>query len=296
MSEQLDQQPPWWKRFARRWVKHRHTDNAAALSFYALSSLVPLLFLGVTIASAVMGEAAARGELHRQLAAALGPEAAVFLESTVDSMRATQAGRWASAVALLTALYAGSHVLGKLRHSLNTVNGVEAGDPGRGWLSRLLARAICAALILSFGALLAVGSAVEGVIGYVATRYQAPNGELDWLGSYRAVSLYLTLTVGFTLILKILPRRRPRWGHAFVGALCSALVAGSLKGGLDLYLRHGMWSSVSGAAFTLVVVLFWLFLSIQAFLAGAEIAAGFGRRMARRTGRSVETSPSKPGG
>ncbi|HEY8961238.1 MAG TPA: YihY/virulence factor BrkB family protein [Luteolibacter sp.] len=274
---------PWWKRFALRWVRHHHTDNSAALSFYALFSVVPLLLLGVTVAAMMMGEAAARGELHQQLTAAVGQDAALFLESTVESLRvAPGTGPFASAVALLTALYAGSHVLEKLRHSLNVVNGVEASDPKRGFLGRLLARAICAGLILSFGLLLAIGSAVEGFIGYFTTRYhETYGGAFDLLKGYRTLSIYFTLIFAFALILKILPRRRPKWWHAFVGATFSSIIAGSLKGGLDFYLRHGMWGSVSGAALTLLVVLFWLFLSIQAFLAGAEITAAFGRKAAR---------------
>ena len=283
MSVSHEHPAPWWKRFALRWVKHRHTDNSAALSFYALFSVVPLLLLGVTVASAMMGESAARGELHQQLNAALGQDAALFLESTVESVRvAPGTGPFPSTVALITALYAGSHVLEKLRHSLNTVNGMEASDPKRGFLGRLLARGICAALILAFGLLLAVGSAVEGFVGYFTTRYHATYvGTFDLLKGYRTLSIYFTLAFAFALILKILPRRRPKWWHAFVGAAFSSLVAGSLKGGLDFYLRHGMWGSVSGAALTLLVVLFWLFLSIQAFLAGAEITASFGRRAAR---------------
>jgi membrane protein len=283
MSAPHEHPAPWWKRFALHWVKHRHTDNAAALSFYALFSVVPLLLLGVTVAGTMMGESAARGELHQQLTAAVGQDAALFLESSVESLRvAPGTGPFASAVALLTALYAGSHVLEKLRHSLNTVNGVEASDPRRGLLGKLLARGICAALILSFGLLLAIGSAVEGFVGYFTTRYHETYvGTFDLLKGYRTLSIYFTLIFAFALILKILPRRRPKWWHAFVGATFSSIIAGSLKGGLDFYLRHGMWSSVSGAALTLLVVLFWLFLSIQAFLAGAEITASLGRKAAR---------------
>jgi len=284
MSASPEHLAPWWKRFALRWVKHRHTDNAAALAFYALFSVVPLLLLGVTVAAAMMGEAAARGELHQQLTAAVGQDAALFLESTVESLRvAPETGPFASSIALLTALYAGSHVLQKLRHSLNVVNGVEASDPKRGFLGQVLARVICAALILAFGLILAVGSAVEGFVGYFATRYHDVYvGTFDLLKGYRTLSIYFTLAFAFALILKILPRRRPKWGHAFAGAIFSAIIAGSLKGGLDFYLRHGMWGSVSGAALTLLVVLFWLFLSIQAFLAGAEITAALGRKASQR--------------
>jgi len=286
-----DPHVPGWRRFTLRWVRHRHTDNAAALSFYALFSIVPLLLLGVTVAGLVMGEKAAHGELHKQLTGVVGPDAAFFLETTVESMRANPGtGPLSSGFALVIALYAGSHVLGKLRHSLNVVNGVEAGDPRRGLVGRLLSRGLCAVLILLFGMLLALGSAAEGFVGYFASRFNAPFAiGFDWLKGYRTASIYLTLALASTLVLKILPRRRPRLVHALAGGAFSAVVAGSLKGGLDFYLRHGLWASVSGAALTLLVVLFWLFLSVQAFLAGAEITAALGRRGRRAHGTREES-------
>jgi membrane protein len=101
---------------------------------------------------------------------------------------------------------------------------------------------------------------------------------LDLIAGWRLVSSYLLLIAAFALILKILPRRRPKWRHALVGATFSAVIVGSLKTVLDLYLRKTLWASFIGSGITLLVFLFWMFLSIQAFLAGAELAAWMGRR------------------
>ena len=105
------------------------------------------------------------------------------------------------------------------------------------------------------------------------------------------LSTYGTLTLAFGLILKVLPRRRPRWRHAMTGAAFAALVAVSLKGALDLYFRHTMWGSFIGGGLTFLLFLFWLFVSIQAFLAGAEIAAWMDRkRLAQRPASSRAAS------
>lgn len=269
----------WWRRFLRRWEAHRHTDNAAALAFYALVSLVPILLAGVSMAGMVLGERAAHGELEKQLTAVVGPEAAVFLEKVLQSSRLAE-GRdpLAFVVALVAMFYAGSHVLSKLRAALNLVNEAEPADPARPVLTRLLARGLCALLLLVFGVLLVVGTVVDGFIGSFAHRIDTPFiSHLQLLKGYEILSTYLLLTVMFALILKILPRRRPGWRHAFAGGLLSALVVGSLKGGLDLYLRHSPLASIFGTGLTVLVFLFWLFLSIQAFLAGAETAAMLGR-------------------
>ena len=126
-----------WKRFSRRWVRHRHTDNSAALTFYALISLPPLLLIGVTVAGMVMGEQAAHGELEKRFAAVLGSEMARTIESVLHGARiAPRSEPAAFVIAMVTLLYAGSHVLTKLRKTLNVVNETAPVDPARPWLAR----------------------------------------------------------------------------------------------------------------------------------------------------------------
>ncbi len=274
----------WFRGAKARWLRHRHTDNAAALTFYALISLTPLLLFGVTLAGLILGERAAHGELNKQLTAVLGPETAEMIAGVLQSARiAPGSDPAAFGVAMIMLLYAGSHVISKLRKSLNLVNEVNPATPARPWLARLLARILCASLLLLFGILLVAGTMIEGFAAFVSARVDPPwVGRLDLLQGTRWLSTYLLLGLAFTLILKILPRRRPLWWHAAIGGAFGAVVVGSLKGLLDIYLRNSMWVNVIGGGLTLLAFLFWLFISFQAFLAGAEIAAWLGRR--RREG------------
>lgn len=287
--------PPAWRRFLRRWSRHRHTDNAAALTFYALVSLPPLLLFGVTLAGIVLGERAAHGELEKQMTAVVGPDAAGFLESVLQSARVAPVSEpLAFALAMVSMMYAGSHVLSKLRGSLNLVNEGEDGEkPERTpFLSGLLARGVASLLIVLFGALLVVGTMAEGFVRHFAARVESPIFDrMELLQGYQLLSTYLLLTLAFVLSLKILPRCRPKWRHAFVGAAISALVVGSLKSAVDVYLRHSFLSSMAGAGLALLVFLFWLFFSIQAFLAGAEVAAMMGRRAEAKAQEKAKQEP-----
>ncbi len=284
----LPQVPPVWHRLARRWVEHRHTDNAAALTFYALVSLTPLLLFGVTLAGVILGETTAHGQLERQLSAVIGEDAARAIEGVLQSARiAPRSDPWGFAIAMLTLLFSGSQVLSKLRLSLNLVNDAGPTDPARKWLSRILARGLCASLILMFGVLLVAATSLEGAAGYVAARVNSGLiPRMDVIAGWRLLSSYLLMISAFALILKILPRRRPKWRHALLGATFSAAIVGSLKTVLDLYLRKTLWASFIGSGLTLLVFLFWMFLSIQAFLAGAELAAWMGRRSLMRGSRN----------
>jgi len=276
----------------RRWVAHRHADNSAALAFYALISLPPLLLIGVTVAGMVLGDKTAHGELEKQFTAVLGADVARTIESILQGARIAPSSQpGAFVVAMITLLYAGSHVLSKLRKTLNVVNEAAPADPTRPWLRRLAARALCAGLILLFGVLLAVGTAVQGFAAYVAASMDAPwLADLDLVQNFGWLSTYVFLTLAFALIMKILPRRRPLWRHAFAGAAVAAITACSLKGFLDFYVRHSLWSSFIGGGLNFLLFLFWLFVSIQAFLAGAEVAAWLGRRL-----RNVKRAPLKRG-
>jgi membrane protein len=268
----------------RRWVTHRHTDNSAALAFYALISLPPFLLIGVTVAGMVLGEKAAHGELQERFTTVIGADLAATIEGVLQNARiAPRSQPAAFVIAMITLLYAGSHVLSKLRKTLNVVNEAAPADPSRPWLTKLAARGLCAGLILIFGVLLAVGTAMQGFAAYVAAHMDAP-----WLENFNLLqdfgwfSTYLLLTLAYALLLKVLPRRRPLWKHAFVGAAVAAVTTGSLKGVLDFYFRHSMWGSFIGGGLNFLLFLFWLFVSIQAFLAGAEVAAWMGRRAAVR--------------
>jgi len=274
----------FWRILTRRWRLHRHADNAAALAFYALISLPPLLLIGVTVAGMVLGDSAAHGELERQFTAVLGGDMARAIEAVLQSARiAPRSQPAAFVVAMVTLLYTGSHVLSKLRNTLNVVNDAAPADPSRRWLGKLASRAVCAGLILMFGVLLAAGTVLDGLAAYVASQMDAPWLErLNLVQRFGWLSTYALLTFAFALILKILPRRRPLWRHALAGAAFAALVAISLKGGLDLYFRHTAWSTFIGGGLNFLIFLFWLAASIQAFLAGAEVAAWFSRRAGRR--------------
>ncbi len=273
-------------------MHHRHTDNAAALAFYALISLPPLLLIGVTVAGLVLGEKAAHGELEKQLTAVLGEDLARTIESIVQGARiAPRSEPVAFVIAMVTLAYAGSHVLSKLRKTLNVVNEAAPADPSRPWLRRIAARALCAALILSFGILLVAATAAQGFAAYVAARMDAPwLADLDLLQRFGWLSTYALLTLAFALIMKVLPRRRPMWKHAFAGAAFAAITTGSLKGVLDIYFRHTLWGSFIGGGLNLLLFLFWLFVSIQSFLAGAEIAAWMGRSRRRKQAQREDIS------
>lgn len=268
----------WVMLFCRRWMRNGLTDSAAAIAFYSLISLVPLLLIGVTVASMVLGEQAAQGELTKQLESVMGEKPAGFLESVIESSRVLSRGASVtSAVAFVVLLFSGSHVLSKLHSTLNEINGVTRKDPARPVLGSLFARGVSSLLILLFGALLVIGTLAQSFVARFAEQVSGSFLEgwhvVRW---YDRFSSYLLLAVGFLVVLKLLPRRRPLWRHALPGAVLAAVAVGSLKSGLQFYLGYSVLASAFGAGVTVLVFFLWLLLSIQAFLGGALLSAMLG--------------------
>lgn len=259
-------------------MRNELTDSAAAIAFYSLISLVPLLLIGVAVASVVLGEQAAQGELTKQLESVMGEKPAAFLESILASSRVLSRGASVtSAAAFVILLFSGSHVLSKLRSTLNAINGVTRKDRARPVLGRVFARGVSSLLILLFGALLVIGTLVQSFVTRFAEQLSGSLIE-DWqlLRWYDRFSSYLLLSVAFLVVLKLLPRRRPLWRHALPGALLAALAVGSLKSGLQFYLGYSVLASAFGAGVTVLVFFLWLLLSILAFLGGALFSAMLG--------------------
>jgi membrane protein len=138
----------------------------------------------------------------------------------------------------------------------------------------MLARGLSGLFILVFGLLLAAGTLSKSFVTRFSDSFQ-PTFLERWhvVRTYDRVSTWLLLVLAFAFILKVLPRRRPRWWHALLGALLAASSVSLLKGGLDFYLSHSPLASVFGTGLAVLVFLLWFFLSIQCFLAGAQVAA-----------------------
>lgn len=267
----------------RRWDQHAITDSAAAISFYALVSMVPVLYLGVSAAALILGEPAARGELARQITTVMGEEAAAMVVGIVREIRGLPSESPTTfAIVFLSLLYAGSHVLAKLRETLNVINGADRRDPARPFLGRLFARGLSSLLILLFGGLLVVGTVADGLFGRFTLEWGAL-GLPRWqvLMGYHYFSSAGLLFLAFAVILKVLPRRRPGWRAVWPGAALGAVLVASFKWVIGVYLRYSPLATVMGTGLTILLFFFWIFLSVEAFLAGAEVTSVIEERRRR---------------
>jgi membrane protein len=272
--------------FLREVVTEWRKDNAlslgAALAFYTLFSLAPLLVLIIAIVGLVFGRAAAQGEIVASVGGAVGPEAAKVIEGMVASASRPTSGAIATAASLATMLFGASGVFGQLQAALNQIWGVTAGQAS-GVRALVRRRVASFSLILAIGVLLFLSLVVSAVLAAVNQLLAEHLPVLSaLLPSVNFLASLVMITALFALIFKVLPDAPMDWRDVWFGAAVTALLFTLGKTLIALYLGRTGRASVYGAAASLVVLLLWVYYSAQILLVGAEFTEVYSRRYGSR--------------
>lgn len=275
------------KETATEWISKGVPRLGAALAFYTLFAIAPLIVLVVAIAGFWFGQEAAEGELFSQISGMVGPEGGKAIQAIVSAANRPQAGAWATAIAVTTLFIGATSVFIQLQDALNFIWGVRR-KPGSGLHHFVKNRILSFAMIMGIGFLLLVSlllsaglSALDKVlIGLL------PAQETIWQGVNFIVS-FGVITLLFAMIFKVLPDVKIAWRDVWVGAAITAMLFNVGKLLLGLYLGQSSVASVYGAAGSLVIVLLWVYYSAQILFFGAK----FTQIYASRFGSKFEPLP-----
>lgn len=254
------------------------TRLAAALAYYSVLSLAPLIVLAVAIAGFALDEEAARGEIARELASVVGPQSANAIQSIVENARMPEAGIISSIIGIIVLLFGASGVFGELQSSLNTIWEV-APKPGRGLKGLIKDRLFSFAMVMGVAFLLLVSlvlsAALTGIAHFLESKL--PGGEAVWQVLNVAISLGVISSL-FALMFKTVPDAKVTWHDAWVGGFATALLFTLGKFLVGLYLGRSSVSSSYGAAGSLVLLVIWVYYSAAILLLGAEFTQVYARR------------------
>lgn len=265
------------------WLDDRAPSMGAALAYYTLFSLAPLLLIVISVAGLIFGEDAARGEITLQLRSLMGDAGAGAVQELLVSVRQPAEGSFATAVGLLLLLVGATTVFAELQDSLDRIWRVPARVPSNGWLALLRARLLSFGMILAIGFLLTVSLVVSAALALVGRSVEPLFGGWYVVGAAaNAIGGFVLVAAMFALIYKVLPRAHVQWRDVWTGALFTAILFALGKLLIGLYISRFGVSSGFGAASSLVIVLLWVYYSAQVFLFGAEFtwvyAHAFGSR------------------
>jgi len=276
---------------AREWRDDDALIQGAALAYYALFAMAPLLVLIIAVAGLVLGRTAAQGRLVEQMQDLMGPQGAHMVEGMIEHVSSPASGIAATLGSLATILLGASGVVGQLRTSLNRIWGVRATQGGvRGMMRQRLA---ALGLIVGIGVLMLVSVTLSAVLSAVREVLATHVPLLSRLLPAANFALsFLLATALFGMIYRVLPDVDLGWGDVILGAAVTALLFTIGKSLVGLYLGRAGVTSVYGAAGTLVFVLLWVYYSAQILLLGAEFTEVYSRRYGSR--RALSPAPSPP--
>lgn len=270
------------------WQEDKVPLWAAALSYYTIFSLAPLLLIAIAIAGIAFGEDAARGEIVGQIQGLVGKEGATAIQSMIQNAhRPGSGGILATIVGVVTLVFGASGVFGQLQDALNTIWGVKP-KPGQGVRSFLQTRFLSFAMVLVIGFLLLVSLVLSAALAAISTFFNHLLPDVAIVGQLvNFVISFGFITLLFAAIYKFLPDVNVAWKDLWVGAATTALLFNVGKFLIGLYLGSSSATSTYGAAGSLVVILLWVFYSAQLILFGAEFTQVFAKY------RGSEITPSK---
>ena len=282
-----------------KWSNDKVPRLGAALAYYTVFSLVPLLIIIIAIAGLAFGQEAAEGHLMSQMSGLVGENSAQAIQTMVANARSQSAGIMSAIVATLTLILGASGVFGQLQDALNDIWGV-APRPNRGFFGNLKHRLFSFVAVLGTGFLLLVSLVISAMLAAVGDIVPSllPMPEIVLQVLNVIVSL-AGITVLFALIFKYLPDAKIAWHDVWVGALVTALLFTAGKLAIGLYLGKSDVATTYGAAASVVVILLWVYYSSQIVLFGAEFtavyASRYGSRIAPTKDAMAVGEPAKSG-
>ena len=272
------------------WVDDYAPSMGAALAYYTVFSLAPLLLIVISVAGLVFGPEAARGEIFGELRDLMGDDAAKAVEGLLVSVSKPAQSVVATLVGLGVVLIGATTVFGELQDALDRIWRAPARSQGGGLIGLLRTRLLSFGMILGVAFLLMVSLMLSALIAALGTWWGRLFGGWSVLAQLinGVVSFALTALV-FALIYKLMPRVRVLWSDVALGALATAMLFTLGKVLIGAYIGQTGLASGFGAAGSIVIVLVWVYYSSQIFLLGAEFTRVYAHRFGSMRGEpSVE--------
>jgi len=273
------------------WIDDFAPSMGAAISYYTVFSIAPLLLIVIAVAGLVLGQDAASGQIFAQLQGLLGDDGAAAIEGMVESASLSGKSFFATAVGVVTLIIGATTVFGELQSALDRIWQSPAAEKKEGIWNLVRTRILSFGMILAIGFLLLISLVVSAGLSALGSWWAPMFG--GWEIVLQIVNFIVSLVVVtalFALIYKFLPRAKIGWHDVWIGAGATSLLFALGKFLIGLYIGKTSVASGFGAAGSLVVVLVWVYYSAQIFLLGAEFTWVYAFRHGSRRGEKKDAA------
>ncbi|MBA4143802.1 MAG: YihY/virulence factor BrkB family protein [Nitrosospira sp.] len=257
------------------WLEDYAPSMGAALAYYTMFSIAPLLLIVISTAGLVFGEEAVRGEIFGQLRGLMGEEGALAVQGLLESVSKPEEGAAGAIIGTILLLIGATTVFGELQDAFDRIWRAPGRDKTSGVWALVRSRLLSFGMILGIGFLLMVSLVFSAAIAALG-KWLGPVTDIEMVAVGINLAISFALTTGvFAMLYKFMPRVRIQWRDVWAGAIVTALLFTVGKFLIGLYIGKSAISSGFGAAGSLVVVLVWVYYSAQIFLLGAEFTRAY---------------------
>ncbi|HEX3051982.1 MAG TPA: YihY/virulence factor BrkB family protein [Aggregatilineaceae bacterium] len=266
------------------WKEDKASLLAAALAYYTIFSLAPLVLVTVGLVSIIFDRNEIEQEIHSQVESLAGDDGSNTLQTMLDNLDDGEKGTIATVIGIVTLLLGATGVFGQLQNALNTIWEVTP-KPGQGLIMTIRHRLLSFAMIPAIGFLLLVSLIVDAGLALVSGYFQDILPNNFSVTALQLVSIgvsFVVITFLFMLIFRILPDAHIAWSDVWVGSAVTALLFSIGRLGIGLYIGRSSAASAYGAAGSLIVILLWIYYSAQIVFFGAEFTQVYATRYGKR--------------
>jgi membrane protein len=260
------------------------TRMSAALAYYTVFSIAPMLIVIITLCDIFLGRQAIEGQVYEQIRSFVGDSAALQIQELIRNATVSKDISWASVVGIIALIFAATSVFAEIQSSINLIWRLKA-KPKKGWLKVLVNRLLSFSMVVSLGFILLVSFVVNAVLNLLEDRLLSmfPGMQIYIAYALNILLQFITISFLFGIIFKVLPDAKIHWKSVRSGAFTTALLFMLGKFAIGYYLGKSHISSSYGAAGSLVIILLWVYYSAIILYFGAA----FTRVYAQHTGNHI---------
>ena len=252
-------------------VENKVLKLSAALAYYTVFSLGPMMIVIIFLADLFYGREAVEGSIYGQLSGLLGSEAALQIQETIKNSALSNKSSLMAVIGFVTLLLGATSVFAEIQDSINMIWGLKA-KPKKGWLKMLTNRLLSFSVVVSLGFILLVSLVINGLLEGLMSKLKTIFPELTVVVVYiiNVVITFAVISVLFGIIFKVLPDAKIKWKDVLVGSMATAGLFMIGKFAITYYIGSSNVGTVYGTAGSLVVLLLWVYYSAVILYFGAE--------------------------
>jgi len=256
------------------------TRMSAALAYYTVFSLAPMLLVIITISSVVFGREAIEGRIYGQIKSFVGSDAAIQIQQLIKNATISGSVSFASVISVIVLIFSATGVFAEIQSSINTIWRLKAKPRKSGILKILKTRLLSFSMVVTLGFILMVSLIVNALLdGLIDRLLQLFPGVTVYVTySVNIIFTFIVTSLLFGIIFKVLPDAKIKWHDVRMGAFVTALLFMVGRFAIGYYLGHSNISSTYGAAGSLVVLLLWVYYSAIILYFGAAFTKVYSQR------------------